>query len=174
MNAFSREVLPPSLRQMWSKWLVTSLPQTELCLSLFGCACLCLAVPVFVTLCLSLLGCACLCSAVPVRIGLCLSLFGCACPYWAVPVFVTLCLSLLGCACLCSAVPVRVGLCLSLLGCACLCYAVPNRVKLCWPLRVPLLFRNRILTLIPLYNSRSIKKQRQFADCQVNSENSLH
>ena len=131
MNAFSSEILPPSLRQMWSKCLVTSLPQTELCLSLFGCACLCSAVPVFVTLCLSLLRC--------------------ACPYWAVPVFVTLCLSLLGCACLCSAVPIRVGLCLSLLGCACLCYAVPNRVQLCWPLRVPLLFRNRILTLIPLY-----------------------
>ena len=107
--------------------------------------------PVFVTLCLSVLGCACLCYAVPIFIGLCLSLFGCAFPYWAVPVFVTLCLSLLGCACLCSAVPVRVGLCLSLLGCACLCYAVPNRVQLCWPLRVPLLFRNRILTLIPLY-----------------------
>ena len=131
MNAFSSEVLPPSLRQIWSKCLVTSLPQTELCLSLFGCACLCYAVPIF--------------------IGLCLSLFGCAFPYWAVPVFVTLCLSLLGCACLCSAVPVFVTLCLSLLGCACLCYAVPNRVQLCWPLRVPLLFRNRILTLIPLY-----------------------
>ena len=69
------------------------------------------------------------------------------------PVFVTLCLSLLGCACLCSAMPVRVRLCLSLLGCACLCYAVPNRVQLCWPLRVPLLFRNRILTLIPLYKN---------------------
>ena len=92
--------------------------------------------------------------AVPVFVRLCLSLLRCACPYRAVPVFVTLCLSLLGCACLCSAVPVRVGLCLSLLGCACLCYAVPNRVQLCWPLRVPLLFRNRILTLIPLYNIR--------------------
>ena len=136
MNAFSSEILPPSLRQMWSKCLVTSLPQTELCLSLFGCACLCSAVPVFVRLCLSLLRC--------------------ACPYWAVPVFVTLCLSLLGCACLCSVVPVRVGLCLSLLGCACLCYAVPNRVQLCWPLHVPLLFRNRILTLIPLYKNRPL------------------
>ena len=89
----------------------------------------------------------------PVRIGLCLSLLRCACPYWAVPVFVTLCLSLLGCACLCYAVPVRVGLCLSVLGCACLFYAMPNRVQLCWPLRVPLLFRSRILTLIPLYSS---------------------
>ena len=87
--------------------------------------------PVFVRLCLSLFGCACLCYAVPVRIGLCLSLLRCAYPYWALPVFVTLCLSVLGCACL--------------------CYAVPNRVQLCWPLRVPLLFRNRILTLIPLY-----------------------
>ena len=115
--------------------MVTSLPQTELCLSLLGCACLCSAVPVFVRLCLSLLRCACLC--------------------YAVPVFVTLCLSLLGCVCLCSAVPVRVGLCLSLLGCACVCYAVPNRVQLCWPLRVPLLFRNRILTLIPLYTGES-------------------
>ena len=127
MNAFSSEVLPPSLRQIWSKCLVTSLPQTELCLSLFGCACLCYAVPIL--------------------IGLCLSLFGCAFPYWAVPVFVTLCLSLLGCACLCSAVPVFVTLCLSLLGCACLCYAVPSRVQLCWPLRVPLLFRNRMAGL---------------------------
>ena len=134
MNAFSSEILPPSLRQMWSKCLVTSLPQTELCLSLFGCACLCSAVPVFVRLCLSLFGCACLCYAVPVCIGLCLSLLRCAYLYWAVPVFV--------------------GLCLSLLGCACLCYAVPNRVQLCWPLRVPLLFRNRILTLIPLYSKR--------------------
>ena len=112
MNAFSSEILPPSLRQMWSKCLVTSLPQTEPCLSLFGCACLCYAVPV--------------------RIGLCLSLLRCAYLYWAVPVFVRLCLSVLGCACL--------------------CYAVPNRVQLCWPLRVPLLFRNRILNLIPLYN----------------------
>ena len=111
MNAFYSEVLPPSLRQMWSKCLVTSLPQTELYLSLFCCACLCYAVPV--------------------RIGLCLSLLRCAYLYWAVPVFVRLCLSLLGCACL--------------------CYAVPNRVQLCWPLRVPLVFRNRILTLIPLY-----------------------
>ena len=110
-SSFSSEILPPSLRQMWSKCLVTSLPQTELCLSLFGCACLCYAVPV--------------------RIGLCLSLLRCAYLYWAVPVFVRLCLSLLGCACL--------------------CYAVPNRVQLCWPLRVPLLFRNRILILIPLY-----------------------
>ena len=129
MNAFSSEILPPSLRQMWSKCLATSLSQTELCLSFFGCACLCYAVPIF--------------------IGLCLPLFGCACPYWAVPLFVTLCLSLLGC--LCSAVSVRVGLCLSLLGCGFLCYAVPNRVQLCWPLHVPLLFKNRILTLIPLY-----------------------
>ena len=112
MNAFSSEILPPSLRQMWSKCLVTSLPQTELCLSLFGCACRCYAVPV--------------------RIGLCLSL--------------------LRCACLCYAGPIFIGLCLSLLGCACLCYAVPNRVQLCWPLRVPLLFRNRILTPIPLYS----------------------
>ena len=77
----------------------------------------------------------------------------CSCPYWAVPVFVTLCLSVLGCACLCYAVPIFIGLCLSLLGCACLCYAVPNRVQLCWPLRAPLLFRNRILTLdSPLYS----------------------
>ena len=131
MNAFSSEILPPSLRRMWSKFLVTSLPQTELCLSLFGCACLCYAVPV--------------------RIGLCLSLLRHACLCYAVPVFVTLCLSLLRCACLCYAVPIFIRLCLSLLGCACLCYAVPNRVQLCWPLRVPLLFRNRILTLIPLY-----------------------
>ena len=166
MNAFSSEILPPSLRQMWSKCLVTSLPQTELCLSLFGCACLCYAVPV--------------------RIGLCLSLFGCACPYWAVPVFVTLCLSVLGCACLCYAVPVRIGLrlsllrcaylywavpvfvrlCLSLLGRACLCYAVPNRVQLCWPLRVPLLFRNRILTLIPLYRFSTAVKWYTFIPSQ--------
>ena len=100
---------------MWSKCLVTSLPQTELCLSLFGCACLCYAVPV--------------------RIGLCLSLLRCARPYWAVPVFVTLSLSLLGCAYL--------------------CYAMPEIVQLCWPLRVPLLFINRILTLIPLYKRDS-------------------
>ena len=117
---------------MWSKCLVNSLSQTELCLSLLRCACPYWAVPVFVTLCLSVLGCACLCYAVPIFIGLCLSLLRCACPWWAVPV--------------------RVGLCLSLLGCAGLCYAVPNRVQLCWSLRVPLLFRNRILTLIPLYS----------------------
>ena len=127
MNAFSS-----------AKCLVTSLPQTELCLSLFGCACLCYAVPVRIGLCLSLLRCACLCSAVPVFVRLCLPLLRCACPYWAVPV--------------CYAVPIFIGLCLSLLGCACLYYAVPNRVQLCWPLRVPLLFRNRILTLIPLYS----------------------
>ena len=142
MNAFSSEILMPSLRQMWSKCLVTSLPQTELCMSLFSCACL----PV------SLLRCACLCYAVPVFVLLCLSVLGCACLCYAVPIFIGLCLSLSGCACPCWAVPVRVGLCLSLLGCACLCYAVPNRVQLCWLLRVPLLFRNRILTLIPLYN----------------------
>ena len=129
MNAFSKEVLPPSLRQMWSKCLVTSLLQTELCLSLSGCACLCYAVPIF--------------------IGLCLSLFGCACRYWAVPVFVTLCLAYLYWA-----LPVFVRLCLSVLGCACLCYAVPNRVQLCWPLRVPLLFRNRIPCYVTGFETR--------------------
>ena len=127
------EILPPFLRQMWSKCFVTSLPQTELYLSLFGCACLCYAVPVFVTLCLSVLGCACLCYAVPIFIGLCLSLSGCACLCYAVPVRIGLCLSLLHCAYLYWVVPVFVRLCLSVLGCACLCYAVPNRVQLCWP-----------------------------------------
>ena len=111
--------------------------------------------PVFVRLCLSLLRCACPYWAVPVFVTLCLSLLGCACLCSAVPVFVTLCLSILGCACLCYAVPIFIGLCLSLLGCACLCYAVPNRVQLCWPLRVPLLFRNRIMTLILLYTRLS-------------------
>ena len=68
---------------------------------------------------------------------------------WAVPVFASLCLSVLGCACLCYPVLVFVTLCFSLLRCACLCYDA-NRVPLCWPLCVPLLFRNRILTLSPL------------------------
>jgi len=102
-------------------------------------------VPVFVTLCLSVFGCACLCYAVAIFVTLCLSLLRCACLCYAVPVFVT-------CACPCSAVPVFATLCLSVLGCACLCYVVPNRVKLWWPLCVPRLFRNRILTLIPLYS----------------------
>lgn len=59
------------------------------------------------------------------------------------------------------AVPVRVGLCLSLLSCTCSCwpgraclsYAVLNIVQLGWPLPVPLLFRNQILTLNTHYRS---------------------
>ena len=50
-------------------------------------------------------------------------------------------------------------LCLSfLLRSACPCWAVPvfDRVQLCWPLRVSLLFRNRILTLIPIYGIRGL------------------
>jgi len=70
-----------------------------------------------------------------------------------VPVHVGLCLSFLRRACPCWAVPVRVWLGLYVLRFACTCYAVPNRFQLCKPLRVPLPFRNRILTLIPLYRT---------------------
>ena len=50
-------------------------------------------------------------------------------------------------------------LCLSVLCCACLCYAVLNRVWLCWSLRLSLLFRNRILALIPIYTCRLLKER---------------
>ena len=76
-----------------------------------------------------------------------------------------LCLSVLAtgcdCHCPCYAVPICARHCLPVLEWACLCYAVPNRVQLCWPLCVPLLFRNRMLTLIPLFKflTQSAKQQ---------------
>ena len=59
--------------------------------------------------------------------------------------------------CLVTSVPQK-ELGLSVLGRACFCYAVLDRVWLCWPLRAPLLFRNRILALIPLFTSRFLKE----------------
>ena len=123
------------------------------CLSLLHGACLCYTVSVIVMQCLSLLRSACPCWPVHVFVTLCVSLLSCACLCCAVPVFVTLSLSLLRCSCLYYAVRVLVELCLSLLSCVCHSYTASNRILLCWPFCGPMLFGNRILTLILVYMS---------------------